>query len=221
MFGAIPTQFVTGERYQIVGPAPTQGSLVTVGEAQLELNSLWPGASKVVAAGLAAGGASQAVIVFDWIGSSQAVPSLSSSATLTDLGPSSANAGPTVPIQAPAAASSTSTGTYVAIGLGVAALGALAWYAATRSARGRTYAYEGARDNPLPSRVSAGERAHPTGHETFASYKAAVRRYLETRNMATRRQAALIVDSLEDVIGRYWREGMPVASAAARLPALG
>ena len=42
-------------------------------------------------------------------------------------------------------------------------------------------------------------------------------RDLETRNMATRKRAAMIVDAQQDVIGRMWREGAPVQTAVAHL----
>jgi hypothetical protein len=158
MLAATPTQFVTGERYQLVGPAPAQASLATVGEAQAEFNSLMPGAVTVVAAGLLAGQPTSAVIVFDWIGPTQSVAALgvSSSVQLTDLGPSASNPAPTVGIQAPGGASSTSssTGTYVAIGVGVLALAGLAYLVLTPSVDGRGYAH----DNPLSPNLAAGAR---------------------------------------------------------------
>jgi len=59
--------------------------------------------------------------------------------------------------------------------------------------------------------------SHPTGYDSFDRYMTAVRRYLETRNMATRKHAALIVDANQPTIGRMWREGAPVSTAVAHL----
>jgi hypothetical protein len=117
---ATATSLVAGEQYALTGP--NAGAPTSVADAQAGINAIWPGSATVVSV---TPGPTTTTVVFNWTGATLPITAamLTSGTTLTDLGPTPAPA-------APAAASSW--GPTIAIGLGVLAVGALAWYASTR-----------------------------------------------------------------------------------------
>jgi len=139
MLAAVPTSFHSGERYSVTGP--NAGAPKSAAEAQALFDALTGGPGNVKVVSVAPVDAANTAVVFDWLGATLAVPATwtsDPSVVLQDRGPTAT--------AAPAAAAS-STGTYVAVGVGVLALGALAWYAMSRSRTNAGYGH--ALDNPL------------------------------------------------------------------------
>jgi len=120
------TTLTKGEQYQFSGPTGTGPT--TQAAAQAFFNQLIPGDVTVVA--LAASGGTT-TIVFDWTGPTTPISSSAFANVTPANGFTFSDLGPTPP--APTTTSSTIV--YVSVAAAVAALGALAWYAATRKDR--------------------------------------------------------------------------------------